>query len=411
MGRTVKDPNRRQSKPVQKVQLSEKNVGRRIVLVVLFLAIGSGFLVYGFMNFLRGDSGWREISVKAGSELNCSEDFTLKYNVGAGGVSAGGEAKALSLIYTDAAVKGYRLFNIDESFDDVTNLYDINQHPNEVMPVDPVLYDALKKVSDANCREIYLGPLYASLENLCMSNDDAVAAQFDPEKDDDAAEEAAAVAAFAQNPDDISMEFLGENQVCLHVSDAYQAYAAEMGYTAYLDFFWMKNAFLIDYLADTIRGEGYQLGIISSKDGFVRCLDETGEKEYQYPLYHLSGNEIQSHGTMTYEGPKSIVFFHAYQAGSPDTYRYYQYQDGTMRTPYLSVSDGKDHTAASELIVYSGEYGCADTLLAAFFDYQAESLSGESLKTLASQKIYSVWFENNEIQTTDEKFSVTAVNK
>jgi len=398
MGRTVKDPNRRQPKPVQKVQLSEKNVGRRIVLVVLFLAIGSGFLVYGFMNFLRGDSGWREISVKAGSELNCSEDFTLKYNVGAGGVSAGGEAKALSLIYTDAAVKGYRLFNIDESFDDVTNLYDINQHPNEVMTVDPVLYDALKKVSDANCREIYLGPLYASLENLCMSNDDA-------------AEEAAAVAAFAQNPDDISMEFPGENQVCLHVSDAYQAYAAEMGYTAYLDFFWMKNAFLIDYLADTIRGEGYQLGIISSKDGFVRCLDETGEKEYQYPLYHLSGNEIQSHGTMTYEGPKSIVFFHAYQAGSPDTYRYYQYQDGTMRTPYLSASDGKDHTAASELLVYSGEYGCADTLLAAFFDYQAESLSGESLKTLASQKIYSVWFENNEIQTTDEKFSVTAVNK
>ena len=30
---------------------------------------------------------------------------------------------------------------------------------------------------------------------------------------------------------------------------------------------------------------------------------------------------------MTYEGPKSIVFFHAYQAGSPDAYRYYQYQD------------------------------------------------------------------------------------
>ena len=52
MGRTVKDPNRRQPKPEQKVQLSEKNVGRRIVLVVLFLAIGSGFLVYGFMNFL-----------------------------------------------------------------------------------------------------------------------------------------------------------------------------------------------------------------------------------------------------------------------------------------------------------------------------------------------------------------------
>lgn len=145
MGRTVKDPNRRLPKPVQKVWLSEKNVGRRILLVVLLLAIGSGFLVYGFMNFLHGDSGWREISVKAGADLNCGEDFTLKYNVGASGVSAGGEAKALSLLYTDAAVKGYRLFNIDESFEDVTNLYDINQHPNEVLTVDPVLYDALKK--------------------------------------------------------------------------------------------------------------------------------------------------------------------------------------------------------------------------------------------------------------------------
>ena len=51
------------------------------------------------------------------------------------------------------------LFNIDESFDDVTNLYDINLHPNEVMTVAPVLYDALKKVSDANCREIYLETL------------------------------------------------------------------------------------------------------------------------------------------------------------------------------------------------------------------------------------------------------------
>ena len=56
MGRTVKDPNRRLPKPVQKVWLSEKNVGRRILLVVLLLAIGSGFLVYGFMNFLHGDS-------------------------------------------------------------------------------------------------------------------------------------------------------------------------------------------------------------------------------------------------------------------------------------------------------------------------------------------------------------------
>ena len=42
--------------------------------------------------------------VRALALVNCGEDFTLKYNVGASGVSAGGEAKVLSLLYTDAAV-------------------------------------------------------------------------------------------------------------------------------------------------------------------------------------------------------------------------------------------------------------------------------------------------------------------
>ena len=65
----------------------------------------------------------------------------------------------------------------------------------------------------------------------------------------------------------------------------------------------------------------------------------------------------------------------------------------------------------SELIAYSGEYGCADTLLAAFSDYQAESLSRESLETLTSQNIYSIWFENDEMQTTDEDLAVIVGNE
>ena len=74
-----------------------------------------------------------------------------------------------------------------------------------------------------------------------------------------------------------------------------------------------------------------------------------------------------------------------------------------MRTPYLSASDGKDHTAASELIVYSGEYGCADTLLAAFSIISRIAFRG-ALENTGFTENYSVWFENNEIQTTDGKF-------
>lgn len=79
------------------------------------------------------------------------------------------------------------------------------------------------------------GTAVCVLENLCASNDGGWRSLI-PNRNDAAAEETAAVAAFTQNPDDISLELSGENQVCPHVSDAYQAYAAEMGYTAYLDF-------------------------------------------------------------------------------------------------------------------------------------------------------------------------------
>ena len=62
------------------------------------------------------------------------------------------------------------------------------------------------------------------------------AKQFDPEeKDDDAAEEAAAVT-FAQNPDDFPADFGRKPGLPRMCRMRIRAYAAEMGYTAYLDF-------------------------------------------------------------------------------------------------------------------------------------------------------------------------------
>ena len=75
------------------------------MLVVLFLGDRIRFSGVWFYEFSARRFRLARNQREGGSELNCSEDFTLKYNVGAGGVSAGGEAKALSLIYTDAAVK------------------------------------------------------------------------------------------------------------------------------------------------------------------------------------------------------------------------------------------------------------------------------------------------------------------
>ena len=101
------------AKPVEKIELSEKHPKVRIFIVVLLAVVGAGFLSYAFVNFLNQDEGWSEIQASTSSELNCSEDFVFQYNLSDGGIY-----KNLQEIYTDACVKAYKLFNIDEEDED-----------------------------------------------------------------------------------------------------------------------------------------------------------------------------------------------------------------------------------------------------------------------------------------------------
>ena len=130
--------------PVTKIDLKDdKNNKFRLAAALLFLVIGAGLLAYAFTALLNGNSGWTEIKADSASELNCSEDFVFLYELGAGDTSATAENKAIRILYTDAVEKAYQLFNNDQSFDGVNNVYYINQHPNEVIEVDPVLYNAI----------------------------------------------------------------------------------------------------------------------------------------------------------------------------------------------------------------------------------------------------------------------------
>ena len=74
--------------------------------------------------------------------------------------------KALTLLYTDSIVKAYKIFSSDESFEGITNVYDLNQHPNETMVVDDALYHAFELIAETENRAIYLAPVYTEYDNL-----------------------------------------------------------------------------------------------------------------------------------------------------------------------------------------------------------------------------------------------------
>jgi len=147
-----KEPN---VKPVKRIELSENHFHIRLIAVILLIALAAGAFVYGIYSYFHVDKGWTAITAEASSEINCSDDFVFLYNLGAGKNSASDDLKQITEIYTDATVNAYRLFNVNEDFNGVKNIRYINNHPNEIIQVDSVLYNAFSLLEEYGNRYIF----------------------------------------------------------------------------------------------------------------------------------------------------------------------------------------------------------------------------------------------------------------
>ncbi|MCD8152362.1 MAG: hypothetical protein LUD71_04700 [Clostridiales bacterium] len=394
-------------KPVEKVELSEKHLKRRLILTILFLLLGAGAIVYGFMQFLSGDddAGWTEIEANSTSdELSCSEDFVFLYELGAGDTASLAENKVLKSLYTDLAVEIYKVYDVDYIYDGVGNVCSINQSPNETVTVEPALYAALETVQEYGDRSIYLGPVYQMYDSLFFCEDDSQTVDYDPYQNSYLMEYYGEIAAYACDPDSVDIELLGDNQVRLSVSEDYLSYAEENGITDYIDFSWMTNAFIVDYLANSLIENGYTHGCITSYDGFVRNLDDR-EVSYSFAIYSRNGNEIDQPAILQYTGAQSMVYLRNYMMSEKDTYHYYEMDDGDIRTLYLDPADGLCKSAVNDLVSYSENKNCAETLLSVKGIYIAEELDADALDALAEDGVYSVYVMDGELIYNDSELT------
>ncbi len=392
-------------RPVEKIELSGEHTLRRFIAAGLFLLIGGAALAYAFLRMMTPDTGWQAIQASASGGPNCGEEFVFLYELGAGELSVSAENKAVSLIYTEACRKAFQLFHTTEGFEGVVNLYELSRRPNEVLEVDGALYDAFDAVREAGDRTVYLGPVYARYGDVFYCRDDAQLVDFDPRLSEAVAEEYAAVAAYAADPGHIGMELLGENKLRLRVSEEYLAYAGREGIERFLDFGWMKNAFITDYLAKALEEGGFTHGSISSFDGFCRCLDSR-PGSYSLNLYgRLRGGAVHA-GVMEYQGPMSLVSFRAFPVDVSDGRRFYQLSGGQFRTQYLDPADGLCRNAVDSMVCYASGRGCAQLAMEAgplfIADGFREDLAGE----LAERDVQLVWCRDRDIRATDPKLSV-----
>ncbi|MGM9607628.1 MAG: hypothetical protein ACI3XJ_09015 [Oscillospiraceae bacterium] len=405
MSRTARD-NRPNLKPVTKVRLNEKYTKVRLALVVLLVLVAAAAFGYGVYSLLQQEPGWVEIEANSGSGVTCADEFVFLYELGAGELSATAEKKALTLLYTQAAEQACQIFNSDTLFEGVHNVYTLNRHPNEVLDVDEALYDAFSLLQSYENRNLYLAPVYARYENLFSCTDDVQAEEYDPYRSSDAAAEYQELAAYAADPSQVDVQLLGGGKVRLFVSEEYLAYAEENGITEFIDFFWMKNAFLLDYIADRLIENGYTHGTLSSYDGFSRNLDDR-DVTYSLNLYDRVGQAVYEAAVLEYSGARSFVSLRDHKMTQLDSRHYYEYANGETRSSYVDIQDARCRSAVPDLTAYSAEMGCARLLLEVSPLYIVDDLDGEALNALCQRGVFSVYCKDRTVCYNDTALNLS----
>lgn len=381
----------REPRPVTRVELSEKNKTLRLIAAIALLIIGAVGITVGIMSLLNKETGWQEVQVTA-QERNCSENFVLQYHFAGSGAEATAVNRKLQTVYGDACVKAYQLFTPDEEIAGVNNLYYVNHNPNTEITVDPVLYGAFEKLDGTPW--LYLGPVYNHYYNLILNTEESMVEELDPVVSTQAADYVGKLAEFAADRNAVSLELLGNNRVKLHVSQEYLDFAKAEEVETFLDFAYLTNAFIIDYMADALIAEGLTAGYLSSVDGYTRNL--VGTETFSFNIFDRVGDTVYPAGVMNYRGPVSMVFLKNYALTVSDAF--YRGSGDHIVHLLADPQDGICRTSRTNLVTYSYEEGCADVLLKTLPSFVGSN-------TALPEGVFSVWCEDGEICYNDEAVS------
>ena len=386
--------NRRlQSK--KEIEVDHKNTKARWILALVFFIIAIVALTYALVSYLNQDPGWRKVETTS-SELNCSVDFTLNYYFGDQGADIIATNKLITQIYTEATEQAYKLFYAQAPAGS-GNLRDVNDGAGETVTVAQPLYDALELIERYGNRSLYLAPVYVEYDRIFRSESQAEAASYDPAQNPELVEYISQLAAFANDPEQISLELLENSQVRLNIGRDYQEFAQRYEIDTFLDFGWMKNAFIADFIAQKLTEQNLTHGYLVSADGFTRNLDSSGQS-YGLDLLDRYENIVYAPAKLSYTGPVSIVSMRNYPLSDRDRWQYYGFDSGRIVTAMVDPKDGMSKSATDNLVGISQELGCGEVLLQLAPLYVTEQLDENALQALSN--VQCIWFEETTLKYT-----------
>lgn len=380
-------------RPVKKVEVDHKHVRLRVVLLVLCILVAAFALGHGIHLLFNKQPGWQTVEISSDTR-NCSGDFTLQYYL-SGGVNE--EYRRVVAVYGQACADAYRYFSTDGELGTIV--------PNTPVEISPVLYQALEKIKSSGNRCIYLAPVYSEYRRMFLCENEAEAAIYDPQQNEEIAQQIAELAAWCNDPAVIDLVLLGDNKVELKVTGQYLQYM--QGADTYLDLGWMKNAFVADYLAQQLTEQGLTKGYLASFDGFTRALSE---ESLSLNIFDRQGTTIHKPAVLTYQGPMSLAVLRDYPMTEQDRWQYFTFSDGHITTAMVDPADGVGKSAVNTLTVYSPAKSCAELVLQAAKLYLQESWSADAMTALKAEKIYGIWSEGKTLYHTGPSAVLTVTD-
>ena len=251
---------------------------------------------------------------------------------------------------------------------------------------------------------MFYAPYYDEYTSLFLCVDENEAYNFDPKRNPEVEQYINSLSAYVGDKNHVSLTFGENNTLRLNVSDEYLAFAEDYGITSYVDLYWMKNAFVVDYIAKQLMENGFYFGSLSTFDGYVRNLDKGSGYIYGFNLYDKVGDTVNPAAIMKYSGQISVVNYRSYPMTDLDAPYYSEDADGNTLSKYIG-GNGYPASATGSLVMFSREKSCAEILASTMEYYLADTLDTAEVENIP--EISCVYCEDSKVVTnsTDEKIS------
>ena len=344
-----------------RIQVSEKHVGLRVVFFVVAVLVAVGAFSYGISALGAKQSGYQPIEASADADAPFyNKEVTFSYYLEGSSGAIKKATKELVGVYTPILAAAYKQLDSENEYAGAVSIGALNNHLGEEIGVSTELYAVLK---DAYARTLerrnfnmFAGALFAEWKSVLILDDPE---GFDPLTNDAMAARFADIAAQVSDLDNFSLEFLDDEKhiVRFFVSDEYSAFCNEMEIEAgALDLNLLTNAYRLEMIASSLEGLGFVDGYLLSQDGLAITL--SGCRRQGYALYGMEDGSVVERGSFEVEGSSRKAFMAAFPLG-PYSGSYHSVVDGRLRHLFFDVSSGEIHDVimACTLVSLDGTEG------------------------------------------------------